>query len=338
MDSPPAPRRLVRLFRRTAPVAALLAAWLAPWIPARAADADLRKLDGVRRILFLGDSITQAGDYVVDAECWLVARGARVEVLNLGLGSETASDLTPEENAGHLQKFGFGRPFVSERLARVLTKTQPDMLFACYGMNDAGSLPPTAEGTRRFLDAVTQLRAAALAAGVRRVVIATPPVKEANEGEWKENVHDQNIGRYTEALLAKKKEGWDVVDVHTPMRKALDRERRKNPAFAFAKDTVHPGREGHWVMATCLLEQFFGASLGRATCAEDFFPAGGAEIRAKIRERSSVRFNAWMTAIGHGRPGVPGGPKAKPGPSIEAAEAQAAALTAEIDRLAGAKR
>jgi lysophospholipase L1-like esterase len=85
-----------------------------------------------------------------------------VEVLNLGLGSETASDLAPEENAGHLKKYGFGRPFVSERLERALTATKPDLLFACYGMNDGGSLPPDASGTKRFADAVTHLRDAAI--------------------------------------------------------------------------------------------------------------------------------------------------------------------------------
>jgi hypothetical protein len=60
-------------------------------------------LRGVHRIFFLGDSITQAGDYVTDCECWLLAHGFQIEILNLGLGSETASDLTSEENAAHLK-------------------------------------------------------------------------------------------------------------------------------------------------------------------------------------------------------------------------------------------
>ena len=115
-------------------------------IPAPAKDV----LPGVHRIVFLGDSITQGGDYVTDVECWLLAHGLQVEVLNLGLGSETASDLTPEENGGHLKKHGFGRPFVSERLERALAATKPDLLFACYGMNDGGSLPPDTSGTKRF--------------------------------------------------------------------------------------------------------------------------------------------------------------------------------------------
>ena len=31
-------------------------------------------LRGVYRIVFLGDSITMAGDYVTDCECWLLAQ------------------------------------------------------------------------------------------------------------------------------------------------------------------------------------------------------------------------------------------------------------------------
>jgi lysophospholipase L1-like esterase len=135
-------------------------------------------LPGVHRIVFLGDSITQAGDYVTDCQCWLLAKGFDVELLNLGLGSETASDLTPEENSGHLKAYGFGRPFVSERLERALTMTKPDLLFACYGMNDAGSLPSGATGTKRFAEAITRLREAAFRAGVKRVVICTPPVHD----------------------------------------------------------------------------------------------------------------------------------------------------------------
>jgi len=286
-------------------------------------------LRGVHRIVFLGDSITQAGDYVVDCECWLLAHGFQVEVLNLGLASETASDLTLAENAPHLKAYGFGRPFVSERLGRALAATKPDLLFACYGMNDGGSLPPTATGTRRFAKAITKLRKAASKAGVKRVVICTPPVFD-DQGDAQQKFHDENLARYTAWLLSKRAKGWDVVDIHTPMRRALDEGRAKNPAFQFAADGVHPGREGHWLMAREILTQFFGAKVDGATCAEDFFPAHGSEIRKLVQERMVLLFDAWMTQIGHKRPGVAGGPGAKPGPSVTEANDKAADLANRI--------
>jgi hypothetical protein len=73
-------------------------------------DATVRTLlRDVHRIVLLGDSITQGGDYVTDCECWLLAHEFQVEVLNLGLGSETASNLSPTENAGHSKKYGAAR-------------------------------------------------------------------------------------------------------------------------------------------------------------------------------------------------------------------------------------
>src|ERR1700722_1119173 len=294
-------------------------------------------LRGVHRIVFLGDSIPQAGDYVVDCECWLVAHGFQVEILNLGLASETVSDLTMEENAPHLKAFGFGRPFVSERLDRALAATKPDLLFACYGMNDGGSLPQNATGTKRFAKAITKLRKAATKAGVKRVVICTPPVFD-NLGDTQQEFHDENLARYATWLLSKRGKGWDVVDIHTPMRRALDEGRAKNPAFKFAGDGVHPGREGHWVMAREILAQFFGADVDGAKCGEDFFPARGSEIRKLIHERMDVLFSAWMTQIPHKRPGVPGGPGAKPGPSITEANEKAADITKRIQLEMTAKR
>jgi len=293
--------------------------------PAKAAEM----LRGVHRIVFLGDSITQDGNYVVDCECWLLAHGFQGEVLNLGLGSETASDLKPEENAAHVQKYGFGRPFVSERLERALAATKPDLLFACYGMNDSGSLPPNASGTRRFAEAITKLRNAATKAGVKRVVICTPPVYD-DRGDAKQKFQDENLARYTAWLLSKRAQGWDVVDFHTPMRQALDEGRAKNAAFKFAADGVHPDRDGHWLMAREILTQSFGAKLDGVGSAEDLFPSHGSEIRNLVHERMVLLFNAWMTQIGHKRPGVAGGPGATPGLPMAEANGKAADLSKQI--------
>ncbi len=300
---------------------------------AKAAD----QLAGVHRIVFLGDSITQGGDYVTDFECWLLAHHLQTEVLNLGLASETATTLTPAENAGHLKQFGFGRPYVDERLARALAASKPDLLFACYGMNDGSSLPADDTGTQRFAAAITHLRDTALQAGVKRVILCTPPVHD-EKGNAKQKFHDENLTRYTAWLLSKRADGWEVVDLHTPMRQALDAQRAKNPAFEFAKDGTHPGREGHWLMAREILTETFGANLAGVSSADDLFPAQGTAVRKLVHERMVLLFNAWMTSIGHQRPGVAGGPKAKPGLPLPEAKAKAAEIGKQIDQvLAGGK-
>jgi lysophospholipase L1-like esterase len=333
---------------RALPAARFRSLWMAGWLLAAAALAGAAEpaapvggmpgiLRDVRRMVFIGDSITQAGEYVTDLDCWLLSRGVRIEVLNLGLASETATNLTPEENQGHLRANGFGRPALSERLDRVLAATKPDLLVACYGMNDGASLPSDDAGLARFAEALTRLRAAALKAGCRRVVICTPPVADSGDSS-RPGAHDENLTRMSAWVMAQAG-AWDVVDIHGPMRRELDARRARQPGFRFSGDGVHPGREGHWLMAREILTQGFGADLGTAGCAEDFFPAHGAEIRRLAQERLNLLASAWLTRTGHTRPGVPGGPRAAPGPTVEATTLKAAEIAEKIRTLqAGAAK
>ena len=91
-------------------------------------------LAGVRRVVFLGDSITYAGGYIAYLEAFLRLDDPklRCEFLDLGLPSETVSGLTEPGHAGGQ----FPRPDLHERLDRVLAQTKPDLIVACYGMND----------------------------------------------------------------------------------------------------------------------------------------------------------------------------------------------------------
>ncbi len=281
-------------------------------------------LKDIKRIVFLGDSITQAGDYVTDIECWLLSQGINIEVINVGLGSETATDLTEAENADHLHNHGFGRPFISERLGRILEATRPDLVFACYGMNDAGSLPQNEEGLKRYAEAIKKLRTTVLKAGAKRIVLCTPPVWDTTANQA------QSLTQYTSWLLAQRQNGWDVVDIHGPMRKALDDGRRQDPAFKFADDGVHPGRAGHWLIANAILTQFLNAQLGGISSAEDLFKTNGTEIRSLVNARMRTLFEAWMSKVGHTRPEVPGGPGMPPGISVEEASAKATTLSTQI--------
>ncbi len=254
-------------------------------------------------------------------------------MIDVGVSSETATDLTAEENHPHLAAHGFPRPLVSQRLDRTLAVTRPDLLIVCYGMNDGSSLPNTDESTDRFAAAVTRLRTAALAAGTKRVVLCTPPIHDAGPGPAAPDPHEDNLVRFTAWLVAQRDNGWDVVDIHGPMRRDLDTIRRTDPDFRFQPDGVHPDRRGHWVMAREILSQFFGADLAGVTAAEQLFAANGAAIRAEVHQRRERLLSAYLTVIGHQRPGVPGGPGEPPGPSIAEAETDARTIGHTIARL-----
>ena len=95
-----------------------------------------RLLDPGKRILFLGDSITHAGYYVSCLEAQLRAANpaSNPVLINLGLPSETCSGLSEPDHP-------FPRPDVHERIDRALAKIKPDVVFACYGMNDGVYYP-----------------------------------------------------------------------------------------------------------------------------------------------------------------------------------------------------
>ncbi|MDE0820964.1 MAG: hypothetical protein OSA95_07570, partial [Opitutales bacterium] len=71
-------------------------------------------LKKARKIVFLGDSITYGGEYVVFFERWLTVNHPELipEVLNQGIPSETVSGLS---EPGHI-RHGFPRPDMNERL------------------------------------------------------------------------------------------------------------------------------------------------------------------------------------------------------------------------------
>src|SRR5687768_12463952 len=195
-------------------------------------------LPEVQRIVFLGDSITYAGHYVDQFEAFLVTRypEREFEVLDLGLPSETVSGLSEPGHAGGK----FPRPGLHERLDRVLAKTKPDLIIACYGMNDGIYAPFSEERFAKFRDGIEKLRAKATAAGAKVVHLTPPvfdsqPIKAKTDPSGKDPAvmftdYDEVLTHYSEWLLSKRSEGWRVVDIHRVMRSILDARRAADPS------------------------------------------------------------------------------------------------------------
>ena len=87
---------------------------------------------------------------------------------------------------------------------------------------------------------------------------------------------------------------------HGPMKEALELNRASNPAFVFAPDTVHPGHEGHWAICRAVLDDL-GCSPehGSTQQAQPLLPL--------VTQRLEILRNAYISAAGHTRPGVPQG-------------------------------
>ena len=214
------------------------------------------------RVVFLGDSITYAGGYIDTLETWLLARypDQTVEIINLGLPSETVSGLTEPDHP-------FPRPDVHERLDRALAKTEPDVVVACYGMNDGIYHPYSDERAAAYHDGIDRLIAKVEDAGARLILMTPPPFEASAAGDSLVDAtapefgyktpfreYDAVIARYGGWLLDERSEAVAaVIDLHGPLSRRLADARRVDPAFAMTGDGVHPNAAGHWLIAKYLI-------------------------------------------------------------------------------------
>lgn len=297
-----------------------------------------RMVRSASRIVVLGDSITYGGDWVEFLEAGLrrIQPDHRPEILNLGLPSETASGLSEEGHAGG----AFPRPDVHERLGRVLSRLKPDLILACYGMNDGIYFPLEESRFSKFRDGIRRLHEAAAHEGVRVIHLTPPPFDpqplngrtlpaglraypQPYEG------YDSVLTAYSQWLVEQRAQGWQVVDLHGPMRRFLEDARTRNPAFSLSGDGVHANRQGHWLMAREVLRAL-GASgawsespdpdlcIGSASAQRDPWPL--------IQRRQRLLKDAALGFVGHRRPGMAAG---KP---WEQAVSEAREITAQMDR------
>ena len=306
--------------------------------------ADDRPLAGVHRIVFLGDSITYSGHYVEYLEAFLRTSQPelRCEFLNLGLPSETVSGLSEPGHAGG----AFPRPDLHERLERVLERTKPDLIVACYGMNDGIYHPFTQARFEKYQDGMRRLRERAAAVGAK-VLHVTPPVFDpmpirsrtlpAGLTEYRQPYegYDEVLGRYSEWLLAQKADGWDVVDVHGPMKQYLSEARRRDPGYRLADDGVHINTTGHWLMAREILRHWgvrdrrvIEAVNGEKVLAGE--PHGLAILKL-VQQEQRILKDAWLTTTGHKRPGM------SQGLPLKEAQRRAKGIDADIHALLGRK-
>lgn len=279
----------------------------------------LPAIRGVKRILFLGDSITYAGGYVDAVESYIRLQDprSRIELINVGLPSETVSGLTEPNHAGG----AFPRPDLHERLGRALEKTKPDMVVACYGMND-GIYHPFDEGRfAKYREGIEWLRSEALSHGAKFWLLTPPPFDPqpvradlwpAGKGVYPSGHtfegYDDVLGQYSAWLMEQRKAGWNVIDIHTPLNTYLSERRKTEPGFAFAGDGVHLNEIGHMLIAREILK-VWGAPSQTLPAADQ--PSLSAreddsltQFQSLVHDRQRLLTDSWLTEIGHKRPGM----------------------------------
>jgi len=280
-------------------------------VPLAAQDVDTL---GGKRVVFLGDSNTQAGGYVAFTTYYLEKLNPKkdFDIFGLGLASETLSGLSEDGHAGGK----FRRPSLFERLGRLLEKAKPEVVFACYGMNDGIYLPLDKDRTASFQKGVLKLIEQCKEAGVKQIFLVTPPIYDFSPTKDEFN-YDVVLTEFAKWELSLKVPGVHVIDLHTAMRKA--RDGRTEP---FSKDKVHFGDDGHLLMAKTIL-----AAFGIKTPDETVAAIKADPLFKLVEQYRGMRSAAWMKHIGYTREKT-----VTPEP-LGTTEADAAKLQEKIDGL-----
>jgi lysophospholipase L1-like esterase len=199
------------------------------------------------RVVFYGDSITEARHYTSFVETYVLTRFPKLDVtfVHSGWGGDGVSG-------------GDGGP-IDTRLARDVLAYEPTVLTIMLGMNDgderpfdAGLFEAYSTGYRHILDVVRRSRP-----GIRITVLRPSPYDDVTrppdfEGGY--NAVLVRYGRFLEELAAR--EGLTVADLNAPMVSTLGRAKAADPAAAarLIPDRIHPGPQVTLVMAQALLQ------------------------------------------------------------------------------------
>lgn len=275
------------------------------------------------------------GDYVTFVEYFLEKKypAASFDVISIGLASETTSCLSEKTHP-------FPRPCLQNRLQRALNLVKPQVVVACYGMNDGIYHPQSAERMRAFEQGIEKLIATANKSG-SEVVLLTPPPFDALP--VKEKVvpgsapdfgfmvpyegYDSVLADYAHWEMQLPKSEATVIDLHTPMDAYLAEQRKTEPDFSFAKkDGIHPDAAGHLLMAQIVLRGLGVLAATRDLQAELKIVEAD-PLYALIKEQREERSDGWLKYVGYTR-----GETVK-SDSVTDVEKQNAELQVKIDDL-----
>lgn len=288
------------------------------------------------RWLFIGDSITQAGHYVDHVETWLLLNEPDApEIIDLGLSSETVSGLS---EPGH----PFPRPYVHNRLERVLERVKPDLVIACYGMNCAIYHPWSDERFAAYRAGIEKFIEEVHASGADLILL--PPLPFASrihtkptpeEGEPfgyrtpAANYGDVLAGYAAWIMSLGNRDGIRVID----LRPGLDRYMEAS----YPREPVHPSPYGHELMAEAFLRGM-GKETGSRILETGVSDRGNDPrwdaLYDLVRQQRETWDQSLLNDIGHGNPGV----MERLGMSLAEAEKKLEAINVEIADLLSTER
>ncbi|WP_114789108.1 SGNH/GDSL hydrolase family protein [Niabella yanshanensis] len=202
------------------------------------------------RVVFVGNSITHGGRYHANIWLYYMTRfpDMPITIVNAGIGGEIAEQMY-------------------KRLETDVYAKKPSVIAVTFGMNDTGyfeflqsdSAQKTKEKLERSYKALQQMEASFNKhPEVKKIIVAGSPYDETSKF-GKNNMFPGKANAMLKVALfqeaAAKKSGWGFVDFTRPMTAINLREQAKDSTYTLiGNDRIHPGVDGHLVMAYLFLK------------------------------------------------------------------------------------
>jgi len=219
-----------------------------------AMDVEEKFFDGKRKIVFMGDSITNAAEYVIYFNSFLKTRfpNEKVEVILAGNDGDMVANM------------------LSRYEDDVIAKGATDA-YILFGANDVnrGLYPDgsdekkesaIASTTANFETLVTKLKSD----GIKRITVLTPPVIDerdyAGASANKREGVSVGIGKIAKNQMEiAKKYGLKVVNLTEITSQILEVKKDSGEVEIYKTDRIHPNRVGHFAIANAIIQNQYGS-------------------------------------------------------------------------------
>lgn len=256
-----------------------------------------------KKVLILGNSITQNGRYVDFLEYYLRKNypDKSLNIISIGLSSETISGDSEEGRA-------FPRPYLYTRLDRAIKLTKPDVVIACYGMNDGIYSKKDSVRFSNYKTGILNLKNKIETHGAKLILLTPTPfdsnsVKErlSKENEIQSYNHpyfnyNQVLKDYANWLISLK--NIKVINLHSALSKELFVIKKNNPDSTFIPDAVHPNDIGHFYMAKKVIADLYPKIIIKDAISE-MEQLEKDSLFYLIKIRRNTRSKGWLNHIGY---------------------------------------